>query len=415
MAKVEEHPLRVEVEQAWQQGGNPARLILVNSVRRGPGSRTARQLGCESVAGCVGVARLESRIWRPARPREGPCCLAVADGRIGSGFFMPMRNRILPGRHITDWWRAGTSSNSIAGRPRSRTPSATRRMGMRLHDWRIRPRNWPAHARRAPDEPKPSWQQRRICAGPTRLESGQACGQLLIPQSQSLRRHLPSPSPGVDLKRPGSSQKMWCNCVDLSGIRAPGESGSFAEGTEGSNPSPSSCESRANLTSSAIQAVSFRFFKEIRSQAWRSIPGTRSFVRMSEPRRMAELIDERKQRAVLVIWGAEIAQPDMLFRLKETCQFRDDPRLARRASSGAAPKTSMLVISHANDGPRLAIPRMLGAAWQRCRYGRYRSVKKNTECEAAHTRYGRMRGILNAMPHAVWRGIGACPEAHHAM
>ena len=80
-----------------------------------------------------------------------------------------------------------------------------------------------------------------------------------------------------------------------------------------------------------------------------------------------------------------------------------------------APKTSMLVISHANDGLRLAILRMLGAAWQRCRYGRYRSAEKNTECEAAHTRYGRMRGILNAMPHAVWRGIGACQEAHHAM
>jgi hypothetical protein len=29
-------------------------------------------------------------------------CLAVAAGRIGSGFFMPMRNRILPGRYITD-------------------------------------------------------------------------------------------------------------------------------------------------------------------------------------------------------------------------------------------------------------------------------------------------------------------------
>jgi hypothetical protein len=29
-------------------------------------------------------------------------CLAVAAGRIGSGFFMLMRNRILPGRYITD-------------------------------------------------------------------------------------------------------------------------------------------------------------------------------------------------------------------------------------------------------------------------------------------------------------------------
>src|SRR4051794_29475204 len=33
---------------------------------------------------------------------QGPHFLAVAAGRIGSGFFMPMRNRILPGRHITD-------------------------------------------------------------------------------------------------------------------------------------------------------------------------------------------------------------------------------------------------------------------------------------------------------------------------
>ena len=27
--------------------------------------------------------------------------------------------------------------------------------------------------------------------------------------------------------------------------------------------------------------------------------------------------------------------------------------------------------------------------------------QKNLECEAAHTRYGRMRGILNGMPRAV--------------
>jgi hypothetical protein len=32
----------------------------------------------------------------------GPCFLAVTAGRIGSGFFTPMRNRSLPGRHITD-------------------------------------------------------------------------------------------------------------------------------------------------------------------------------------------------------------------------------------------------------------------------------------------------------------------------
>src|SRR5438876_11393581 len=49
-----------------------------------------------------GIARLKSRIWRPARPRKGPCFLAVAAGRIGSGFFTPMRNHSLPGRHITD-------------------------------------------------------------------------------------------------------------------------------------------------------------------------------------------------------------------------------------------------------------------------------------------------------------------------
>ena len=49
-----------------------------------------------------GVARPELRIWRPAGPRKGPCFLAVTAGRIGSGFFTPMRNRSLPGRHITD-------------------------------------------------------------------------------------------------------------------------------------------------------------------------------------------------------------------------------------------------------------------------------------------------------------------------
>ena len=49
-----------------------------------------------------GVDRLKSRIWRPARLRKGPCFLAIAVGRIGSGFFTPTRNRSLPGRHITD-------------------------------------------------------------------------------------------------------------------------------------------------------------------------------------------------------------------------------------------------------------------------------------------------------------------------
>jgi hypothetical protein len=40
-----------------------------------------------------GVARLKSRIWRPAGPRKGPCFLAVTAGRTGSGFFTPMRDR----------------------------------------------------------------------------------------------------------------------------------------------------------------------------------------------------------------------------------------------------------------------------------------------------------------------------------
>ena len=31
-----------------------------------------------------------------ARPCKGPCFLAVTAGRIGSGFFTPMRNRSLP-------------------------------------------------------------------------------------------------------------------------------------------------------------------------------------------------------------------------------------------------------------------------------------------------------------------------------
>src|SRR5260370_21016002 len=35
-------------------------------------------------------------------PPEGAGWLAVAAGRIWSGFFTPMRNRPLPGRHITD-------------------------------------------------------------------------------------------------------------------------------------------------------------------------------------------------------------------------------------------------------------------------------------------------------------------------
>ena len=47
---------------------------------------------------------------KPDRSREsgdgrgpaGPRFLAVAVSRIGSGFFTPMRNRSLPGHHITD-------------------------------------------------------------------------------------------------------------------------------------------------------------------------------------------------------------------------------------------------------------------------------------------------------------------------
>jgi hypothetical protein len=60
----------------------------------------------------------------------------------------------------------------------------------------------------------------------------------------------------------------------------------------------------------------------------------------------------------------------------------------------------MRVISHANDGLRLAIPRMLGAAGEDVDTGGV-DPSKNLECEAAHTRYGRMRGILHGMPRAV--------------
>ena len=42
------------------------------------------------------------RIRRTARPRKGARWLAVVAGRIGNGFFTPMRNHSLPGRHITD-------------------------------------------------------------------------------------------------------------------------------------------------------------------------------------------------------------------------------------------------------------------------------------------------------------------------
>jgi hypothetical protein len=49
-----------------------------------------------------GRSPTEVRIRRTARPWKGLCCLAVAAGRIGSGFFTPMRNRTLPGCHITD-------------------------------------------------------------------------------------------------------------------------------------------------------------------------------------------------------------------------------------------------------------------------------------------------------------------------
>ena len=49
-----------------------------------------------------GVARARSRIERRRDPAKGSRRLAVAVGGIWSGFFMPMRNRSLPGRHITD-------------------------------------------------------------------------------------------------------------------------------------------------------------------------------------------------------------------------------------------------------------------------------------------------------------------------
>jgi len=65
----------------------------------------------------------------------------------------------------------------------------------------------------------------------------------------------------------------------------------------------------------------------------------------------------------------------------------------------------MLVISHANDGLRLAILRMLGAAWQRCRYGRYRSAEKKHRVWSSS--------------HALWQDAGhsernaSCCVARH--
>ena len=48
--------------------------------------------------------RSPSDVANPANgvPLEGARWLAVGAGRIGSGFFTLMRNRPLPGRHITD-------------------------------------------------------------------------------------------------------------------------------------------------------------------------------------------------------------------------------------------------------------------------------------------------------------------------
>ena len=48
-----------------------------------------------------GVARLKSRIWRPAGLRKGRVFWR-SRSVDRSGFFTPIRNRSLPGRHITD-------------------------------------------------------------------------------------------------------------------------------------------------------------------------------------------------------------------------------------------------------------------------------------------------------------------------
>ena len=42
----------------------------------------------------MGVARLKSRIWRTARPRKGPCFLAIAVGGIRSAL-RDLRDRAL--------------------------------------------------------------------------------------------------------------------------------------------------------------------------------------------------------------------------------------------------------------------------------------------------------------------------------
>ena len=49
----------------------------------------------------MGVARLKSEFGERRGP-AGAVFSAIAVGQIGSGFFTPMRNRSLPGRHVTD-------------------------------------------------------------------------------------------------------------------------------------------------------------------------------------------------------------------------------------------------------------------------------------------------------------------------
>jgi hypothetical protein len=65
--------------------------------------------------------------------------------------------------------------------------------------------------------------------------------------------------------------------------------------------------------------------RQQRFEFLQSDPG-RVFAR--EPSCSAELLDKRKQRAVLVVGGAEIAQAEMYLRLETPCQRRGDARFA---------------------------------------------------------------------------------------
>jgi hypothetical protein len=68
-------------------------------------TRNGRQSGERSVAGCVtegGSSPTEVANLATGAAPQGAVFSGVRGRPIGSGFFTPMRNRSLPGRHITD-------------------------------------------------------------------------------------------------------------------------------------------------------------------------------------------------------------------------------------------------------------------------------------------------------------------------